>query len=799
MKTQQIISDYRGIAEYVNDEAALILIDQLKKRLDMHEYFLPFIGQFSAGKSKLINRIIGRDILPTKRKETTAFLTYIYYSPSETAQLEYVDGTVEQVAIPDIKTLDNEHTQSKRPIAGLHIGLPVELLHSGLILVDTPGVNTLIKNHVKITEELLASAQYIVYVLSTPMSNFDRKMLIKIETAGIPLIFVRTHIDKINYSEEQKAPTEIVNDEKITIEECLGRKVDYYPLCNERTATDYDLWLGSYNLFIDFLKIDLADRINEVFSESVINRLQALKAGFLSLLTSKLDAISNATSKSEKELASQIETIKKNQEEMQITSSRHLKDMQKDCDTTITHINDKIQINRNSLLNSFEYDVDNADKENITNIINTYFETKLPTVIDQMGEISTKILKDWASKQRGLMCEDLNKIRIDLEKVDITFDDKFTIDIVKSYVAKGEIILQQFDDQYHQLEALTQKGTDELAQLGLDIVQVNELIAQYDKVIKHSQADYQAFRDNHVVMMREVPSNLAPIMKGAGQVLDLAMLLIPSEGWVALGAKMGASSIKAVQYLGEGAKAMAQLDSILDASKLINEGGKIIAGAEKMEEISKIAKEAGGLVKYADGVRKRANLLDYLSLSYWFEQAALQIDPPTYVVDEDAEHAFQMETERQRMAIEQQNKMLVEQEFRRGQILSEAARKKREIELNNMSMKKLNEQREQEYRLLEQKAQREQLSQTKQKAKEQFKKRLEGYESILKKQVEQVAKMLSERIIISANAFAQEQLSLLASQIEDIRQQIEGNKANSDAIKKEIEAKLALLNTLQNE
>lgn len=41
------------------------------------EYMVSFMGQFSAGKSYLINNLIGKPVLPVHRSETTACQSYV--------------------------------------------------------------------------------------------------------------------------------------------------------------------------------------------------------------------------------------------------------------------------------------------------------------------------------------------------------------------------------------------------------------------------------------------------------------------------------------------------------------------------------------------------------------------------------------------------------------------------------------------------------------------------------------------------------------------------------------------------
>ena len=59
----------------------------MKNALEKGECILAVMGQFSAGKSYLINNIIGKTILPVHITETTAAITLIRYGVKEYALL----------------------------------------------------------------------------------------------------------------------------------------------------------------------------------------------------------------------------------------------------------------------------------------------------------------------------------------------------------------------------------------------------------------------------------------------------------------------------------------------------------------------------------------------------------------------------------------------------------------------------------------------------------------------------------------------------------------------------------------
>lgn len=60
------------ISEYLKETDITFLLHNMKKMLDNGNYVLTVMGQFSAGKSTLINELIGKKVLPVNKTETTA-------------------------------------------------------------------------------------------------------------------------------------------------------------------------------------------------------------------------------------------------------------------------------------------------------------------------------------------------------------------------------------------------------------------------------------------------------------------------------------------------------------------------------------------------------------------------------------------------------------------------------------------------------------------------------------------------------------------------------------------------------
>lgn len=126
----------------VNEERTLLL-SELQEETGIK---VPIVGDFSAGKSSLINCLIGRNgLLPVDITPETAVAYEIYYSASEKVELYREGNKIDEKPIDSIKQL------SVKPgdIAKVYVNAPVikSYQDKGIILVDMPGIDSGIKEH----------------------------------------------------------------------------------------------------------------------------------------------------------------------------------------------------------------------------------------------------------------------------------------------------------------------------------------------------------------------------------------------------------------------------------------------------------------------------------------------------------------------------------------------------------------------------------------------------------------------------------------------------------------------------
>lgn len=107
---------------------------------------VPIVGDFSAGKSSLVNCLLGRNgLLPVDITPETAVAYELYYSPQEKVELYREGRKVEEKNIDSIKQL------SVRPgdVAKVYVSSSVikEYEDRGIVLVDMPGIDSGIREH----------------------------------------------------------------------------------------------------------------------------------------------------------------------------------------------------------------------------------------------------------------------------------------------------------------------------------------------------------------------------------------------------------------------------------------------------------------------------------------------------------------------------------------------------------------------------------------------------------------------------------------------------------------------------
>lgn len=113
------------------------------------------VGRVSAGKSTMVNALLGQRVAPTDVSECTRLVTWFHYGHPQHLQIELkAGGTLDAQLTPD-GTLPNTLDVPPEDIQALHCYLANDIL-KWMTLIDTPGIGSVHEEFSETTQELLA-------------------------------------------------------------------------------------------------------------------------------------------------------------------------------------------------------------------------------------------------------------------------------------------------------------------------------------------------------------------------------------------------------------------------------------------------------------------------------------------------------------------------------------------------------------------------------------------------------------------------------------------------------------------
>lgn len=182
-------------------ETARADLERTRTRLQRDKFVLAVVGEFSSGKSFLLNALLGKfTLLATDINPTTATITELEYGSDTIANALYEDGRTERIPLDqlnrfiavgtgDVGTLhDATKDESDAPVR-VTVSTDSPFLQRGFMVADTPGLASINPAHRRATLQFLPGADAVLYLIDTqqPFTDGDAAFL------GI----IRQHIDSI--------------------------------------------------------------------------------------------------------------------------------------------------------------------------------------------------------------------------------------------------------------------------------------------------------------------------------------------------------------------------------------------------------------------------------------------------------------------------------------------------------------------------------------------------------------------------------------------------------------------------
>ena len=163
------------------------------------------LGQFKAGKSSLLNALIGIDRLPVGVIPVTAVVTRIVAGPGS-VRVIHLDGTTESVQPSRIAEFVSEEGNAGnwRSVATVDVEVPGLTSWPGVRLVDTPGLGSTMRDATETTLAWLPRTAVALVAVSSdrPLSQDDLDLLARVQPQAAGVALVLTKVDLL--SEDQR-------------------------------------------------------------------------------------------------------------------------------------------------------------------------------------------------------------------------------------------------------------------------------------------------------------------------------------------------------------------------------------------------------------------------------------------------------------------------------------------------------------------------------------------------------------------------------------------------------------------
>jgi small GTP-binding protein len=173
---------------------AILQLDEL--------FLLVVVGEFNAGKSALVNALLGERVLAEGATPTTSRVTLVKWGEKAAEQVVDENFSIYTYPLPLLKELN---------------------------IVDTPGTNAVIRYHERLTDEFVPRSDLVLFTTSAdhPLTESERQFLERILSWGKKVVFA---LNKADIIEDESALQEVRSFVLKHATRVLGDTPDFFPV-----------------------------------------------------------------------------------------------------------------------------------------------------------------------------------------------------------------------------------------------------------------------------------------------------------------------------------------------------------------------------------------------------------------------------------------------------------------------------------------------------------------------------------------------------------------------------------------
>eukprot|EP00980_Cylindrotheca_fusiformis_P012300 scaffold3014_cov116-Cylindrotheca_fusiformis.AAC.2 len=298
------------VTELLHNTSSLNFLQELNLQ---STFSVVVAGEFNAGKSTLINALLGQQLLESGALPTTDSIHIIANSVDENAQQHQQQQLLQQ-----------QQTESNRQLpmgVALHLVRDMPLLKD-VTLIDTPGTNSAWMDHTARTLRLLPSADLILFVTSAdrPFSDSERSLIKSIQAYRKSIVVLINKMDILMDDETAKTKiTEFVTDHA---SELLGARPIVIPI-SSRPALSAKLAMRQLNNDASGGDDGVMDEVaaTEAWKESNFASLESFLRDSLTTQTRIRSKLTSPIAVAESLMVACLETLRKEKNDLQADMS----------------------------------------------------------------------------------------------------------------------------------------------------------------------------------------------------------------------------------------------------------------------------------------------------------------------------------------------------------------------------------------------------------------------------------------------------------------------------------------------
>ncbi len=225
-----LVEQIKSIAQHRQLVSVLNQLEEIEATHNENEFLdILILGQFKAGKSSLINSLLGIELLPTGVLPVTAIITRISYGDEPKAIVTHFDYTEERVNISRLDEFISEkwNPENKKEVSVVDIFVR-EMKHFYPVrLVDTPGLGSIFSHNTKVTHSWLAKIKAALVVISAaqPLSEHDLELIRQATEQSPQVYIVISKTDVVSHDDQ----TEIVSFINTQLKDHFGKSFNIFP------------------------------------------------------------------------------------------------------------------------------------------------------------------------------------------------------------------------------------------------------------------------------------------------------------------------------------------------------------------------------------------------------------------------------------------------------------------------------------------------------------------------------------------------------------------------------------------